>query len=155
MGGFPLNIVPKHGIGHPKVSRWTEWQVADYHPIRLTPVLLNYYDVREVMRPSSLNHLRNNLVTSIHSLGVWEHEFQLFRKGFQPGRGVARGCEKNFRLSRARVSILVVDVRSLHPSVVVFQLNLFPQLLLFSSELCWDGLPFLQCLPKEPFLLIL
>ena len=67
-----------------------------------------------------------DLSTAIDSLGIWQNQLHLFRELNQPGAGVPGGGDQDLRVSLFSVGILVIDVRTSHCCVVIFQLYFFP-----------------------------
>ena len=82
-----------------------------------------------------------DLATTVDSLCIWEDQLHFLGKLHQPGAGVSGGCDKDFRIPLFSMGILIINVAPRDCSVVVFQVYLLPQGLLFLTQLCRNGLP--------------
>ena len=74
--------------------------------------------------------------TTVDTLCIGEDELELLCKGNKPCAWVPRRGDQNLRVSFTRMRVFVVDVGSGHRCVVIFQLDIMPQLGFLPSELC-------------------
>lgn len=80
------------------------------------------------------------LGASIEPLCVGDEHLELLGKLCQSAAWVTAGGDEHTRVDLPCTSILVVDVRALHGSVVILKLNLVTKLGLLMAQLSGDGL---------------
>jgi hypothetical protein len=80
------------------------------------------------------------LSSTIDALGIRQHQFDLLGKLNETGAGISGGGDQDLGLPLLGVGVLIVNVRPGYGGVVVLQLYLLPQGLLFPPQFRWYGL---------------
>lgn len=81
-----------------------------------------------------------HLTTTVDSLGIWDDKLQLFGKLNEAAAGVPGRGDEDLWVTLSSMCILVIDMCARHCCVIILQLYLVPQSLLFPPQLVWDGL---------------
>ncbi len=75
---FLVDIVPQNYVLQPKVRCRSQREMADYHPIRLTPMLMQNHHICQPFSLAQVDQVLNDIPTPVDSFGVGEQHSDFF-----------------------------------------------------------------------------
>lgn len=146
VGDFILHVMPQHHVLKAEVNGGPDWEVAQNESIGHAAVLVQQYQVCEVLIEAQIHEVLHHIGASVDPLSVGENNRHFLQELHQPVGGVSGGRDEDLRVRVHHVGILVVNVGPRDHGVHVVRLQFLLEFLLLPEQLRGEPALVLLCL---------